>query len=227
VSDLCVFSFLDGLLHRLQGVAGKLSRYDKLPVNVFDFFHHVRLELGEGFMEPMDALQHIGRSLDMDMCAGAALAAERLEDGVEQLDGGQLVVEDVCPRVSPLLCRFLELAGVSEAEDELRAAEGRVVRPLGGMACLATTPPVQAGDSWRRQATTGRTFSNMTLESSKSLSMASTSASLGVRVRKRPVNLCMRCILNEHEQLGAIQCEENIGGMQRCKSWAAGGWQTH
>jgi len=42
---------------------------------------------------------------------------------------------------------------------------------------------------------TGRTFSNITCESVKSFSMASTSASLGVLVRKRPVILCMRCIL--------------------------------
>lgn len=51
----------------------------------------------------------------------------------------------------------------------------------------------------------------MTLESLKSLSMASTSASLGVRVKKRPVNLCMRCILSGGQQLGGGQQEEGDG----------------
>lgn len=112
VANLCVFALLNGLLHGLQGIAGQLGRHDKFPVNVLDLLHHVRLEFGEGFMEAVDALQDISRSFDMDMCAGAAFAAERLEDGVELLDRGQLVVENVCPGVSPLLCGGFELGGL-------------------------------------------------------------------------------------------------------------------
>ena len=54
-------------------------------------------------MEAMDTFEDGGWSFGMDVCAGTALAAERLEDGVEAFDRGELVVEDVCPRVSPLL----------------------------------------------------------------------------------------------------------------------------
>ena len=86
MSNLCVFSLLDGLFHGLQGIAGKLGRYNEFPVNVLDFLHHICLELRESLMESMDALQDGSRRLGMDMCAGAAFAAERLEDGVEQLD---------------------------------------------------------------------------------------------------------------------------------------------
>jgi hypothetical protein len=49
------------------------------------------------------------RRLFMGM-SGSALAAERLEDGVYLVDGSQLVVEDVCPRVPPLLRARLELS---------------------------------------------------------------------------------------------------------------------
>lgn len=111
MANLCVVALLDGLLHGLQGITGKLGRHDKFPVNVLDLFHHVRLEFGEGFMEAVDALQDLSRGFDMDVCGGAAFAAERLEDGVDLLDRGQLVVENVCPGVSPLLCGGFELVG--------------------------------------------------------------------------------------------------------------------
>ena len=84
--NLCIFTLLDRLFHGLQGIAGKLSGHNEFPVNVLDFFHHIRLEFGEGFMEAVDTLQDGSRSFDMDVCAGAAFAAERFEDGVEQLD---------------------------------------------------------------------------------------------------------------------------------------------
>lgn len=109
MSDLCIFSLLDGLLHGLQGIAGKLGGHNEFPVNVLDFLHHVRLEFGKGLVESVDALQDGSRGFGMDMCAGAAFAAQRLEDGVEQLDRRQLVVENVCPGVSPLLGRGFEL----------------------------------------------------------------------------------------------------------------------
>lgn len=71
-------------------------------------------------------------------------------------------------------------------------------RPQAGIECLAASRLVHVF----QHSTTGQlrqydrhTFSNMALESLKSCSMASTSASLGVLVRKRPVILCMRCIL--------------------------------
>jgi hypothetical protein len=50
------------------------------------------------------------RCLDSDMGAPRTLlAAQWLVEGVEVFDGGQLVVEDVGPRVTPLLRRRLEL----------------------------------------------------------------------------------------------------------------------
>lgn len=86
LSNLCIFPFLNGLFHGLQGVTGKFGGHNEFPVNVLDFFHHVRLKFGEGFMESMDALQDSSRRFGMDMCAGAAFAAERFEDCVEKLD---------------------------------------------------------------------------------------------------------------------------------------------
>jgi hypothetical protein len=59
-------------------------------------------------MEPVDSLQNSGWCLGMRMRAGA-LAAEGLEDGIYELDRGELVVEDVGPRVAPLLRRGFEL----------------------------------------------------------------------------------------------------------------------
>lgn len=116
-THLCIFSLLDGLFHGLQGIAGKLGGHDEFPVNVLDLLHHVRLEFGEGLMESMDTLQDGGGSFGMDMCGRAAFAAQRLENGVEALDRGQLVVEDVCPCVSPLLGRCFELTFVSLAPE--------------------------------------------------------------------------------------------------------------
>ena len=51
----------------------------------------------------MDTLQDGGWGFGMCMGAVGALAAERLEDGVYELDRRELVVEDVGPRVPPLL----------------------------------------------------------------------------------------------------------------------------
>jgi hypothetical protein len=59
-------------------------------------------------MQPVDSLQDRGRCFGVRMRAGA-LAAEGLEDGIYELDRGQLVVEDVGPRVAPLLRRGFEL----------------------------------------------------------------------------------------------------------------------
>ncbi len=60
---------------------------------------------------------------------------------------------------------------------------------------LGIAPPVLRTEQCEIMSHTERTFSNMVCESVKSCSIASTSASLGVLVRKRPVILCMRCIL--------------------------------
>jgi hypothetical protein len=60
---------------------------------------------------------------------------------------------------------------------------------------LGMAPLVHRTEQCEMISHTERTFSNMVCESVKSFSMASTSASLGVLVRKRPVILCMRCIL--------------------------------
>lgn len=124
-THLCIFALLDGLFHGLQGIAGQLGGHDEFAVNVLDLLHHVRLEFGKGLVQSMDTLQDGGGSFGMDMGGGAALAAEGLEDGVEALDRRQLVIEDVCPRVSPLLGRGFELGVV-------------VSKP-----CLAPLPPVQ------------------------------------------------------------------------------------
>lgn len=101
-------------MHGLQGVFGELGRNDELAVDVLDLLHHVRLELCEGLLQGCDALQRgLGR-LDGDMGAQAGLfGAQWLEDGVEVLDGGQLVVEDVGPGVAPLLGRLFELVGLA------------------------------------------------------------------------------------------------------------------
>jgi hypothetical protein len=61
-------------------------------------------------MQSMHPLQDRGGCLGMCMGTGA-LAAEGLEDGIYELDRGQLVVEDVGPRVAPLLRRGFELEG--------------------------------------------------------------------------------------------------------------------
>jgi hypothetical protein len=55
-------------------------------------------------MQPMDTLQDSGRSFGMCMGAVGPFAAEWFEDGIQELDRGELVVEDVGPRVPPLLC---------------------------------------------------------------------------------------------------------------------------
>lgn len=54
-------------------------------------------------MKAGDALEGGLGGVGGDMCAGA-LAAQGLEDGVDVFDRGELVVEDICPRVAPLLC---------------------------------------------------------------------------------------------------------------------------
>jgi hypothetical protein len=103
MSDLCILALLDSLLHGLQCVSSQLRWYDQLPVNVLDFLHHVRLEFRKGFMQAMDTLQDGGWSFGMRMGGVGAFAAEWFEDGVEELDRSELVVEDVGPRVPPLL----------------------------------------------------------------------------------------------------------------------------
>jgi hypothetical protein len=59
---------------------------------------------------------------------------------------------------------------------------------------LGIAPLVHRTEQCEIISHTGRTFSNIVFESLKSFNIASTSASLGVLVRKRPVILCMRCI---------------------------------
>lgn len=51
----------------------------------------------------MDALQDGRWGFGMCMGAVGAFAAEWFEDGVDELDRRELVVEDVGPRVPPLL----------------------------------------------------------------------------------------------------------------------------
>lgn len=116
---LGVFSLLDGLLHGLECVSGEFGGDDELAVNVFDLLHHVRLQLGEGLLEPRNPLQGRLGSLSGDMGTGA-LAAQRLEDGEQVLDGRELVVEDVGPRVTPLLRRGLELGELAGVQTRLR-----------------------------------------------------------------------------------------------------------
>ena len=101
-------------MHGLQSVFGELGRDDELAVDVLDFLHHVRLELSECLLQRSDALQcGLGR-LDGDMgTESGLLGAQWLEDGVEVLDGGQLVVEDVGPGVAPLLGGLFELRGLA------------------------------------------------------------------------------------------------------------------
>ena len=60
---------------------------------------------------------------------------------------------------------------------------------------LGMAPLVHRTEQCEMTSHIGRTLSNIVLESLKSFNMDSTSASLGVLVRKRPVILCMRCIL--------------------------------
>lgn len=50
LTDLCILSLLDSLLHGLQGVASQLRWDDQFPVNVLDFLHHVGLQLGKGLV---------------------------------------------------------------------------------------------------------------------------------------------------------------------------------
>lgn len=106
---LGVFALLDGLLHRLQRISREFGRHDELAVDVLDLLHHVRLELGKGLLEPGNALQRRLGCLGSDMRCGP-FPAERLEDGVQMLDRSELVVEDVGPRITPLLCRGFELS---------------------------------------------------------------------------------------------------------------------
>ena len=97
-------------MHGLEGVFGQLGGDDELAVDVLDFLHHVRLQLGEGLLQGCNALQGRLGCLDGDMGAQAAfLGAQWLEDGVYVLDRGQLVVEDVGPGIAPLLGGFFEL----------------------------------------------------------------------------------------------------------------------
>jgi hypothetical protein len=101
---LCVFALLDRLLHGLHGVSGELCGNDELAVNILHFLEHVRLELCKCFLERRDALEGGMGCFDGDMGAASSLScAQWLEDGVDVLDCGQLVVEDVCPGVAPLL----------------------------------------------------------------------------------------------------------------------------
>ena len=88
-------------------------------------------------------------------------------------------------------------------------AAGRHAGPCQTLRVWQQPHMFTAADSLKEQATVTmeRTFSSIILESSKSLSMASTSASLGVRVMKRPVILCMRCILGGRQQLRAAECD--------------------
>jgi hypothetical protein len=97
-------------VHGLQGVFGELGRDDELLVDILDFLHHVRLKLCECLLQRRHALQGgLGR-LDGDMRAQPGLlSAQWLEDGVEDLDCSQLVVEDVGPGVAPLLGGLFEL----------------------------------------------------------------------------------------------------------------------
>ena len=52
----------------------------------------------------MDTLQDGRWGFGMGMGGVGAFAAEWFEDGVYELDRRELVVEDVGPRVPPLLC---------------------------------------------------------------------------------------------------------------------------
>ena len=109
VPDLCIIALLNGLLHRLQCITSELGGHDQFPINVLDLLHHVRLKLSKGFMEAMNTFKDVGRRLDMCVGGVGAFAAEGLEDGIQELNRGQLVVEDVGPRVPPLLCRCFKL----------------------------------------------------------------------------------------------------------------------
>ena len=109
-AHLGILTLLHRLVHGLQGILGQPGRDDELPFNVFDFLHHVRLELCEGLLQRRDALQRRLGCLNGNMGAQAGLLrAQWLENGVEVLDCGQLVVEDVGPGVAPLLGRLFEL----------------------------------------------------------------------------------------------------------------------
>jgi len=107
-SHLSILAFLDGLFHGLQRVTGELGRDDELAVDILDLLHHVRLQLGKGGVQPVDALQRRLGRLGSGM-GRSALAAKWLEDGVQVVDRGQLVVEDVGPCIAPLLCTGLDL----------------------------------------------------------------------------------------------------------------------
>ena len=111
---LLVLPLLYRLLHGLECVSCQLGRYDELLLNVLDLLHHVGLELGEGFLQLRAALQRRRRGVGSNMGAVfAALRAQWLVDGVEIVDGGELVVEDVGPRIAPLFCGRLDLRWLS------------------------------------------------------------------------------------------------------------------
>jgi hypothetical protein len=69
-------------------------------------------------MKPVDSLQDRGWCLGVCMRAGA-LAAKGLEDGIYELDRGELVVEDVGPCIAPLLRRGFELVRYQLREREM------------------------------------------------------------------------------------------------------------
>jgi hypothetical protein len=108
--DLRILALLHRLVHGLEGVFGQLRRDDELAVNVLDFLHHVRLQLGEGLLQGLHAFQGRLGCLGGDTGGQAGfLRAQWLEDGVYVLDRSQLVVEDVGPGIAPLLGGFFEL----------------------------------------------------------------------------------------------------------------------
>ena len=108
--DLRILALLHRLVHGLEGVFGQLGGDDELAVDVLDFLHHIRLQLGEGLLQGLHALQSRLGCLGGDARGQAGfLRAQWLEDGVDVLDRGQLVVEDVGPGIAPLLGGLFEL----------------------------------------------------------------------------------------------------------------------
>lgn len=84
-------------------------------------------------------------------------------------------------------------------------SRGLVTTPLVCVSTLGNQELVEKSDC------NIRTFSSMALESLKSCSIASTSASLGVLVRKRPVIRCMRCIFARRPAMAGGD-EDNVEG---------------